>query len=157
MNNLYVMVGCPGSGKSYYLDKNVDKDNALIVSRDEIRFSLLSDNDDYFAKERKVFKKFRNKIQEGLDSGRDVYADATHINGISRLKLLNSLNLDNINIIPIVVKSSLDNCIERNSKREGRARIPEDALISSYNKFVDPKEDNWGYTYSDIVYINGDI
>ena len=40
MSKLFMMVGIPGSGKSYYL-KNMTGDNCKVVSRDKIRFSII--------------------------------------------------------------------------------------------------------------------
>ena len=37
---LILMVGCPGSGKSTWL-KNNKQEDAVVVSRDEIRFKIL--------------------------------------------------------------------------------------------------------------------
>ena len=46
------MVGAPGAGKSTFIKNNKDKlcGSVNIVSRDEIRFSLLKDGDEYFSK-----------------------------------------------------------------------------------------------------------
>lgn len=60
---LFIMVGLPGSGKSTFLKRRAHEFTTsrcgyTVVSRDAIRFSLLSDTDDYFAKENEVFKKF---------------------------------------------------------------------------------------------------
>ena len=47
MKHLFLMCGVAGAGKSTYLSKIK---NAAIISRDEIRFSIIGDFDDYFAK-----------------------------------------------------------------------------------------------------------
>lgn len=154
MSKLYIMVGIPGSGKSYYLKKITNDNNTLVVSRDEVRFSLISNGDEYFSKEKQVFKEFVHQIQKGLNAGKDVYADATHLNGVSRLKLMNALSLDDIEIIPIVMKTPLEICLERNSHREGRAKVPESVIKNMYFSMVDPANDekHMDYKYSYIVY-----
>ena len=60
--NLWIMVGCPASGKSTYL-ANKALSNSVIVSRDAIRFNLLRPGDDYFSKEKEVFEKYKNLKQ----------------------------------------------------------------------------------------------
>lgn len=152
---LFIMCGAPGSGKSYFVEHNLTLDG-IVVSRDKVRFSMISDKDEYFSKEKAVFKEFVRQIQEGLDNGKVVYADATHLNGVSRLKLLNSLNLKNTDVIPIFFKTSLETCLARNAKREGRARVPEDALRNMYNSMTNPSNDEKAIghnLYKDILYV----
>ena len=61
MSKLFLMMGAPGSGKSYWAEHHVTSVDKYI-SRDEIRFSMLEDGDDYFAKEGKVFDNFIKQI-----------------------------------------------------------------------------------------------
>lgn len=97
MNNfyptLYVMVGCSGSGKSYFTEffPNFRGANTEVVSRDSIRFSMLSLGDNYFKNEKKAFKRFISDINRKLESGVDIVADATHISKASRSKLLSNI------------------------------------------------------------------
>ena len=65
MKQLFLMCGVAGAGKSTYLS-NIK--NAVVISRDEIRFSLIGDFDDYFAKEDEVFATFIQKIQNAIDN-----------------------------------------------------------------------------------------
>ena len=51
---LYLMCGCPGSGKSTWAAKNVGPGD-VIISRDQIRFDMLNDGEAYFCKENAVF------------------------------------------------------------------------------------------------------
>ena len=88
---LYVVCGTPGSGKSTFL-KDIVNDNEKIVSRDEIRFSLLKPGEQYFSHEKEVYIKFLNAITLNIRNGINVYADATHLNEKSRYKLLHGLS-----------------------------------------------------------------
>ena len=138
-NKLYIMAGCPGSGKTTYAKTHFP--NALYVSRDEIRFNLVSKDEEYFSREKEVFIEFVNAINLGLSLGKDVVADATHLNRASRLKLLHSLNLDrNKTQIEIYyMHPPLSVCIERNEKRKGtRSYVPIDVLKRMHKSFVPP-------------------
>ena len=87
--HLYLMVGVPGSGESTYA-KNILKDGDIYISRDEIRYSLLTEEDDYFAKENEVIKTFIDNIDKSLVNKEycgDVYADATHLSPKSRAQV----------------------------------------------------------------------
>lgn len=128
-NRLFIMVGIPGSGKSTYAKNHLS--NALYVSRDEIRFSLVAENEEYFSKENEVFTEFINAINLGLAMNNDVIADATHLNAKSRLKLLANLDLnkEKTEVIAIVMRTPLNICLERNEKRKGtRSYVPQNVI-----------------------------
>lgn len=140
-NKLYIMVGCPGSGKSTYAKKNFP--NALYVSRDEIRFSLVKKDEEYFSKETEVFNTFITKINEGLRQSLDVIADATHLNRASRSKLLTNLEIDKekTEIIAVIMFTPLSICIERNENRKGtRSYVPKDVVEKMYYSFKTPSK-----------------
>lgn len=153
MNNLYLMVGAPGSGKSTYareFNKN-HKSRIKIVSRDAIRFSMVKDGSPYFSKEKAVFKEFVREINEGLDEG-DVIADATHVNEVSRMKLINKVDLSKCRVSCIVVNTDETTAIKRNHLREGRARVPDEVIRENYARFTHPKTDN--FHYDKIIEVN---
>ena len=143
MKRLFLMCGIAGSGKSSWLQKNVS--NAVVISRDEIRFSLIGDFDDYFAKEDEVFATFIQKIQEAIDNEegpKDIYCDATHLTKKSRNKVLNALDLTNVEEITVlVVRPSLSEALRRNALRTGRRYVPPYVIRRMWNSFERPEED----------------
>ena len=130
--NLWMMVGVPGSGKSTWIKNHLAsfKNYTKVLSRDDIRFSLIDDNDEYFSKENEVFEKFIEEIKDGLKNCNNTIADATHLNERSRAKVFNALKgyLKNIEINAIVINTSLDRTIAQNSLREGRSFVPLSAI-----------------------------
>jgi predicted kinase len=149
---LYLMCGIPGSGKSYWIRENTSGNDVAVISRDEIRFSVLSDDDEYFSREHTVWRLYVTKAQEALDNPtiKDVVLDATHLNEASRKKILNALtiNKEKVSICSIVMMTPLDVALMRNSKRKGRSYVPERAIRNMYDSFTLPKEDE-GF---DIIY-----
>lgn len=137
--HLYLMVGVPGSGKSTYA-KNILKDGDIYISRDEIRYSLLTEEDDYFAKENEVIKTFIDNIDKSLvmeEYCGDVYADATHLSPKSRAQVLNQLkNKDKVSVIYLDIPLNL--ILERNAQRKGRALVPENVVRRMYNSIILP-------------------
>ena len=89
LSKLYLMCGVPGAGKSTWVEQH--KGEGVVISRDKIRFSMLHETDEYFSKEPFVYQEFIKQITEALDTNGLVFADATHLNGSSRIKLLRSL------------------------------------------------------------------
>ena len=153
MNNLYLMVGAPGVGKSTYARKFSKEHGSgiKIISRDAIRFSMVKDDSPYFSKEKAVFREFVREINEGLDEG-DVIADATHINEVSRMKLINKVDLSKCKVSCIVVNTDETTAIKRNHLREGRARVPDSVISENYARFTHPKTDK--FHYHTIIEVN---
>ena len=151
---LYLLCGLPGSGKTTWAKANKTPFDTY-VSRDEIRFKLLKDQDSYFQNEKKVFDIFVNKIIEGFNRSTTVFADATHLTEKSRNKLLNRLYLEDVDIIPINFYTSLDTCCERNSQRSGLAHVPTDVICGM--KYI-PARFNEKYHYAGLynIYENGE-
>lgn len=146
---LFIMIGAPGSGKTTWAKRQLRSDSDGYVSRDEIRFSLLEDGEDYFSHEGEVFDTFVDRIATYLKDNNGLYrvfADASHLNYKSRKKLLNALeakgvDLDNIDINCIWMYTSLDTCLKRNAEREGRARVPEATIIEMFKSQREPEPD----------------
>lgn len=139
MSKLYVMCGVPASGKSTFINMNIHPDTDMHVSRDACRFALVKPNEEYFSKEKEVFKLFIDSIDAGLKDGYNVYADATHLNITSRNKLLNSIAEKPTSIEAIVFKVPLETCLKRNLNRKGtRGFVPEDTIKKMYHNFTIP-------------------
>lgn len=138
MTILKIMCGCPGSGKSHYI-KNYAEPEDLIVSRDEIRFAMLSPGIPYFSKEKEVFDEYCNRINSGIDNFPVIWADATHLNTQSRQKLFYAIDYSKFEkIIFICIETPLAKCIKQNAQREGLERVPENALRKMYHSYTRP-------------------
>lgn len=135
MSTLYMMVGIPGSGKSTFA-KNL---KGKYISRDEIRFKMINNKDDYFSKEGEVFQKFIYEIQDTVIANKDVIVDATHLNKNSRRKILSKVCPKKV--IAIVMDTPLDVCLQRNAQRSGRAFVPEDVIRNMHENMTIPEYD----------------
>lgn len=138
MPKLYILCGIPCSGKSTWA-KGFLMD-AYHISRDEIRFSMLKDGEEYFSHETEVYKEFIYEITQTLMHGYDVIADATHINKSSRAKLTKAIDqyYTNYQIVYVVFNTPLTLCQTLNAKRTGRNFVPPVAIETMSNRFSAP-------------------
>lgn len=139
---LIILVGIAGSGKSTWIQnhKNSFKGSVKIVSRDAIRFSLVKEDEEYFSKENEVYKQFISEIKDGLVNYDIVFADATHINELSRAKLLRALgdSIKDVKVIAVVIKPSLQVSLAQNAQRFGRKLVPANQIKKMYYLFQKP-------------------
>ena len=140
MSKLYLMAGAPGSGKTYWATHHLTE-NDKYISRDEIRFSMLEDKDDYFARENEVFDEFIKQINNSLMIYDNIFADATHLNFASRNKTISGIHVpvDEINVV--FLNTSLDTCIKRNAQRTGRKFVPETVIKNMYRSIKFPEKE----------------
>lgn len=143
MKNLWILVGCPASGKSTWTKRL--KGSVTIVSRDDIRFNLVKENEYYFSKEKQVFNKFINDAEAAFNAGvQNVVLDATHVSVASRRKTLNTIAARNIkaNIIAVYFETTVDGCLKRNELRAGtRSFVPESAIRNMHSQLTKPTLD----------------
>ena len=153
--NLVLLAGIPGSGKSTWLRTHLGDGDAY-VSRDEVRFSIISDDEDYFSHETEVFDKFVAEIEKKLNEGKRVFADATHINWASRRKLLERIHdKENIDIDVYTFDTPLEVCLERNEQREGRARVPSSVVKRMFFQSDHPFNDPFHYNTIKRIWPDG--
>lgn len=140
---LYISCGIPGSGKSTFLKAN-KKPSEEIISRDEIRFSLLKEGEDYFSHEDEVFNIFVSKITQLINTGTNVYADATHLNPASRKKLTDALletGCQPADVQAILFDVPIDICLKRNENRKGtKTYVPRGVIRRMFNSLSYPVE-----------------
>ena len=140
---LYIMCGPPGCGKSTYY-RNSDKlAHCAYVSRDDVRFSIVKEEEDYFSHEKEVFRKFVSLLVTAMRDGYDVVADATHLNEFSRRKLTQAIDMytTDYKIIYVVFNVDADTCVARNANRTGRANVPENIIRNMCRDFRTPTKD----------------
>lgn len=143
MTKLWIMCGVPGLGKSTWIKNNLSKfkGTVKVVSRDEIRFSMVAEDEEYFSKENEVYNEFIKQIKEGIDICDNVIVDATHLNEGSRSKLLRNLNrsLVGVEVNAIVLRANVEIALERNEKRTGtRSFVPRSVIRRMNSQFTMP-------------------
>lgn len=152
---LFLLCGPAGVGKSTWARnqiKNCPYD-CNIVSRDEIRFSLVSESEGYFSKEDLVVKTFFEEVNKSLKEHTVTFADATHLKEKGRNQLLDTLDLTFVDIVPVNFNASLLTCVYQNEQRTGRKRVPETVIQKMWYGFT-PASNGEKYSYTRIININ---
>ena len=146
MNYLIMFCGIPGSGKSTEarrMARSLTARNLAVeyISRDELRFSMISDESEYFSKEKEVFSKFVEKMNNSLNKNDCTIIDATHISKASRAKILRRVeNPDNVRLLVLYLTTPLDICMRRNDLRSGREQVPHEVIEKMAKQFEEPIE-----------------
>lgn len=159
--HIHLLCGIPGSGKSTFIHKQLESGKGIWISRDEVRKSLVGEDvtdREYFSRENQVFADFIMQINDAISLGYEhIYVDATHISPASRSKVLNKLYVNaNSALILEVFMTPVEECIRRNSLREGFARVPDSAIIKMGRDFQHPTREEFAHrTYGfDRISIN---
>ena len=153
---LFLLCGCPGSGKSTWARQRIGTYGGYHVSRDEIRFAILNERGgNYFDYENEVIRTFAARINELLDSDEqciDIYVDATHLTDNSRNQIMRQLHLESAYKIAVWMKVPLEICKVRNDTRTGRANVPHKTITDMYNRARRPSPKD----YDEIWEINSE-
>lgn len=113
---LYMMVGLPGSGKSFCAEQLSKKENAVVISSDEMRVELFG-NVENQENNGVLFDKLFNKTRVLLKDGKSVIIDATNINSKRRMNALKQFK--NFNKICIYMATPYAECL-RNDRFRSR-------------------------------------
>lgn len=135
MNNLIIMCGLPGSGKSSYV-KRMQQDGVEVVSTDSIREEINGDARDQ-SNANKVFEVAFERIKDELSRKHEVYFDATNIHYKKRMDLINRFKKYYKQVGCVFTYADFDECMERNKARE--RVVPDDVMKRMYHSFYVPQ------------------
>lgn len=136
-----------GSGKSTWCQHWLSKHNKSVwISRDAVRYSILSSGEEYFSREKEVLKEFRKQAQSAIDNEEidSVLLDASHLSDKAIAKTFKNLNIPkDIKVINVRLITPLKVCLERNALREGRERVPDDVIKNAYSIYLNSGKIDW--------------
>lgn len=131
MIKVEMLVGIPGSGKSTYAKQIIAKDpnNWVRVNNDDLRAMM---NGSVWSRDyEKIITDARNYlIRDALKRGKNVIIDNLNINRRhfdDVCKIAKSVNVD-AQVFEKAFYEDLEVLMERNAKREGAARVPDDVV-----------------------------
>lgn len=130
MARLYMMIGLPGSGKSYHASTM----EASVVSSDAIRAELFGDVNDQ-DHNNEVFNEVHRRIDNYLKQGVDTVYDATNLSRKRRRAFLKTLPKDT-ETYAIVMCTEYDLCLKNN--RNWDRFVPEEVIKRMYKHITIP-------------------
>ena len=157
---LFLMCGPAGCGKTTWVKKEIAqaKVPCVHISRDAVRAQFWKDDsDDYFAYEDQVFAEFCRQIKEVLQEvnpAEAIFVDATHLSEKARNKVLNTLDLTNVELNAVSFEVPLEQVLAQNELRkdQGRAYVPRSVIRRMYDSYRPPTNKE-KYKYNRILHI----
>ena len=105
-----------------------------------------------FSKEKEVFNKFVEKMNNSLNKNDCTIIDATHISKASRAKILRRVeDPTNVRLLVLYLTTPLDVCMRQNDLRTGRERVPHEVIEKMAKQFEDPTEKEFaGFSFDSV-------
>ena len=129
-SKVYIVCGLPGSGKDYYIKKNM---KLPVISLDEIRKELKIKPTE---KQGKVIQTAKERAREYMRKSDDFIWNATNTTKRLRTELISFFTEYNSYINIIYIDKSLKTILEQNKKRN--SAVPERVIIRLYDKLEIP-------------------
>lgn len=131
----FVLVGLPGSGKSYKANELAIEYEAEIFSSDALRTELFGDVNNQ-ADNQMLFTKLHRRIKDCLRRGKSAIFDATNISYKKRMAFLAELKNIPCEKICVLMATPYEECLKRNAERE--RNVPEHVIKRMYTNFNIP-------------------
>jgi predicted kinase len=132
MCEFVMMVGLPGSGKSYFAN---NMKGFKVFSSDALRKELWG-SEEAQGDNNIIFNTLHKRIKETLQAGESCVLDATNLNSKKRKNFLSTLNGIACEKRCEVIATSIDKCLEMNRSRD--RFVPEEVIYRMRSQFEFP-------------------
>lgn len=151
MNTIHMLVGIPGSGKSYYAKQLCKQERAVLVATDAIRERLFGSE----AKQKNTYLVFDEafaQIEQTLSSGRNVVFDATNVARDRRIQFLKRFR-----DVPVLCHVCITPYEIARERVMARKRKIEDKVLEKYTKNFEFPVLSEGFDRVHIVHTPADV
>ena len=122
---LVLFIGLQGSGKSSFY-------------RERFAGTFAHVSKDLWPKARNRERRQRRLIEESLTAGRSVVVDNTNPSAEVRAPLIEIGKRLGARVVGYYFESNVEECLARNARREGRARVPEVGFFATLKQLQRP-------------------
>lgn len=148
-----ILRGIPGSGKSTWAKEQVrlGKGKVKRINRDDLRAMI--DDSVFSRKSEGHINTIRNIVLSYyIEAGCDVIVDDTNVKTSYVKELVEFVKRlrPNSEVRVKLFNTPLETCLERNAKRTGRARVPEDIVRKFYKSLNDALSQESGEEFLNI-------
>ncbi|MGY1620051.1 AAA family ATPase [Geodermatophilus sp. SYSU D00691] len=131
------MVGLQGSGKTTWVAQHLAGTHAVVSK-------------DHWPRARRREARQRRVVAELLAAGRSVVVDNTNPSVEERAPLVAAARAAGVPVRAVWLDVPVETCLERNARREGRARVPLVGVHATRARLVPPTPEE-GFTAVDAV------
>ena len=125
---MYVLIGIPASGKTSFVHETLP--GVVHISKDLMQQKRAGQNKE---------GQQESMIHAALAAGKSVVIDNTNPEAATRAKLICAAEDAGAQVIGYYFESKRRDCLQRNSMREGRARVPDKAVLIISSKLQLPR------------------
>jgi len=142
MKTFILLSAVPGAGKSTWAEQyRLTHKHVYVVSSDDIRKELTGEYQN-FEHEKEVWDLFFRRIHEYRDKHEDVTVIADSTNIENKYRLIYAQKVEGFDRKELVVlKKSLDVILRQNKERNENKIVPENIVISMFNKYEEPSDE----------------
>ncbi len=152
---LYVPIGIPACGKTYYYHNNMNPEEVLRISRDDINAFL--SNSVYNKKISKVIRRIEiSSLEAAISDGFSVYIDRTNLTPKERAKFLDTARYiySEIKVVGIIFKVNKELSILRNRDRDQSIDM-RDGIEKFINTAIEIIQEPQEYEkFDEVIYVS---
>jgi predicted kinase len=125
MSEVVLLIGMPGAGKTTFFEQDFAKTHRL-VSMDVLR------------NHRHPATRQLDLLREALDAGVAVVVDNTNASRRERAAIIALARSRRAHVVGYFFECAVHDCVARNAKRAGRARVPNVAIFATAKRLEQP-------------------